>query len=89
MTELNRQKKKSDDELAKMAQKYMPKVKQTIEFQKEIIAELKNIKADSELLPKMFQQLAAERATSKENEENAIAASKAALDQKAAFEKTI
>ena len=44
ISELMRQKKKADTDLGTMEQKYGPKVAKTIEFQKEIINDLKKIK---------------------------------------------
>lgn len=44
-----------------MKQIYMPKLKSTVQFQKELMAELQQVREDTELLPGMFREEAKER----------------------------
>jgi|LauGreDrversion4_2_1035121.scaffolds.fasta_scaffold4065950_1 hypothetical protein len=44
-----------------MKQIYMPKLKSTVQYQKELMSELQQVREDTELLPGMFREEAKER----------------------------
>lgn len=58
--------------MAKLSGTYIPKIKQTHEFQKEILEKVQQIKNDSELLPWMFRAEAKESKKYKVEKEKAV-----------------
>ena len=68
---------------------YVPRLKQTIAFQKELSDELQHIREDAELLPSMFRQEAADRDRIRGAKDKAEEEAKDALSNKGKLLKEI
>lgn len=69
---LRKLQKETEDKVTKYATQYMPKIKATQDFQKEIWEKVQQIKNDSELLPWMFRAEAKESKKYKVEKEKAV-----------------
>lgn len=69
---LKTQLRKAEEDISRLENQYLPKIKETKKFQQELYDELEQIRNDAELLPSMFRAEAVFRLECKKEKDEAV-----------------